>query len=373
MIVIFTVESDTTTHEVMDWLDYYSQPFNVITPQNIHNKICLLINFIHSGHNAAFWFRKWSDENNSTAFKEATASESFKLISYIYLLTKQSCNWLNNPYDYNTNNKLLQEHFARLSGLKTPKSWVVNTRQEVEKLLTKDGLQFITKSFGSQIFQKTNGIHYFSYTTCINREETKTYPEYFFPSLIQEYIEKEYEIRTFYLDGCFYSMAIFSQLNNRTKVDFRHYDTKNPNRYESIKIPETIEDGLKRFLDIIGTNCGSFDLIQSPEGEIYFLEFNPLGQFGMVSKPCNYKLEQKVALLLTGWAAKNANSQKQFMQCELLKTNMEGAHTACSDALCMLNMQPVELAGASAVYYSGFYESDFASVQNLQKPIDSLC
>ena len=43
---------------------------------------------------------------------------------------------------------------------------------------------------------------------------------------------------------------------------------------------------------------GSIDLIKSTNGEYYFLEINPNGQFGMTSYPCNYNLEEKVALKL---------------------------------------------------------------------------
>jgi hypothetical protein len=43
---------------------------------------------------------------------------------------------------------------------------------------------------------------------------------------------------------------------------------------------------------------GSIDLIHTPDGRDVFLEVNPVGQFGMVSIPCNYGLERKVADLL---------------------------------------------------------------------------
>jgi hypothetical protein len=38
--------------------------------------------------------------------------------------------------------------------------------------------------------------------------------------------------------------------------------------------------------------------LQTPDGREVFLEVNPVGQFGMVSAPCNYHLEKKVAELL---------------------------------------------------------------------------
>jgi len=45
----------------------------------------------------------------------------------------------------------------------------------------------------------------------------------------------------------------------------------------------------------VGLNCASIDLIKSTNGKYYFLEINPVGQFGMVDFPCNYGLHKIVA------------------------------------------------------------------------------
>jgi glutathione synthase/RimK-type ligase-like ATP-grasp enzyme len=53
-------------------------------------------------------------------------------------------------------------------------------------------------------------------------------------------------------------------------------------------------------MSILKLNTGSVDLIFSEEdNKYYFLEVNPMGQFGMVSKPCNYYLEKEMAQYLT--------------------------------------------------------------------------
>ena len=40
---------------------------------------------------------------------------------------------------------------------------------------------------------------------------------------------------------------------------------------------------------------GSLDFIKTTDDRLVFLEVNPVGQFGMVSSPCNYYLEKKIA------------------------------------------------------------------------------
>lgn len=45
----------------------------------------------------------------------------------------------------------------------------------------------------------------------------------------------------------------------------------------------------------INLNCGSIDILVDNNLNYFFLEVNPVGQFGMVSFPCNYNLENHIA------------------------------------------------------------------------------
>ena len=70
---------------------------------------------------------------------------------------------------------------------------------------------------------------YVGYTSIVD-ELPKYIIGSFAPSLFQSKIEKKYEIRSFYLKGKFYSMAIFSQNDTQTEIDFRRYNDFVPNR-----------------------------------------------------------------------------------------------------------------------------------------------
>ena len=117
----------------------------------------------------------------------------------------------------------------------------------------------------------------------------------YYPLKIQKEIEKTYEIRVFYLHKELYSMAIFSQNDKQTETDFRQYNYKNPNRTVPIKLDKKTEKKIVNFMQSMALNCGSLDFIKSKDGFVYFLEVNPVGQFGMVSHPCNYNLEMLIA------------------------------------------------------------------------------
>ena len=90
-------------------------------------------------------------------------------------------------------------------------------------------------------------------------------------------------------------MAIFSQNNEKTKIDFRNYDRDLPNRTEPYTLPFDVEEKICKMMNALKLNTGSLDLIKSRNNEFVFLEVNPSGQFGMTAFPCNYPLHKEVS------------------------------------------------------------------------------
>lgn len=120
-------------------------------------------------------------------------------------------------------------------------------------------------------------------------------PDVFFPSLVQEKLEKDYEVRIFYFLGQFFCMAIISQDNPQTKIDFRKYDIKKPNRFVPCEIDFVTKTKIKEFMNNMNLNIGSLDFVKTISGELFFLEVNYMGQFGMVDFPCNYGIHKFIA------------------------------------------------------------------------------
>jgi glutathione synthase/RimK-type ligase-like ATP-grasp enzyme len=61
------------------------------------------------------------------------------------------------------------------------------------------------------------------------------------------------------------------------------------------RVPDEVASKVVTLMNRLDLETGSLDLIRAVDGKTYFLEVNPVGQFGMVSKPCNYHLERRVA------------------------------------------------------------------------------
>ena len=188
-----------------------------------------------------------------------------------------------------TVNKLHVLYEALNLGIKTPNTVVTTQAKLVQNLKPSN---IISKALYEGFKFNFQGGKYTNYTEQI---DTDTLHANFFPTLFQENIEKEADIRVFYLCGKFYSMAIRSQSDEQTKTDFRKYIKGIGNRSFPFQLPLELEGKLDRLMKKLGLETGSLDLIFTKKGEFIFLEVNPVGQFGMTSIPCNYMLERRIA------------------------------------------------------------------------------
>jgi ATP-GRASP peptide maturase of grasp-with-spasm system len=188
--------------------------------------------------------------------------------------------------------------YAAALGLKIPNTIVTNCKKDLFDFLLKEQEIIIKPLSDAFTLIIPNEISLLTYTSEISKEKIEKMDDWFFTAMFQGLIKKKYEIRVFYLEPNFYSMAIFSQNDEKTTLDFRNYNDDKPNRNIPYKLPIFIEDKLRELMKKLNLQTGSIDLIKSYQNDYVFLEVNPVGQFGMTSKPCNYQIEKKIAQFL---------------------------------------------------------------------------
>ena len=186
---------------------------------------------------------------------------------------------------------------AKNIGLDIPETYIISRKEILLNLQKRHSL--ITKPYHEVVYPFYNEVPFQNYTSSIKESLMHEIEEEMFPTLVQEKIEKLFEIRSFYLRGTFYSMAIFSQSSLQTQLDFRNYDFEKPNRTIPFNIPKKIEMKLAKLFKNLNLDSGSVDMIFTNNNKFKFLEINPVGQFGMVSFPCNYYLDEIIMQHLT--------------------------------------------------------------------------
>ncbi|MEO9210976.1 MAG: grasp-with-spasm system ATP-grasp peptide maturase [Ginsengibacter sp.] len=331
MILILSMDMEQSTDKVIDWLEYFNLPFVRINVTDIaqydeeimwsadSDTIKIGSNLIELKQIKIGWIRKFGYFSSLEMSKSLEKVNSYTLKRYLQneisslreiILKNDEIKWLCHPNAISVSKlKMLNE--AKKLEIDIPKTYIVNNKKDLVKLFNDLNCKIIFKSIKDTTQIKLEETSYFSLTSVLTKEKISSLPEIFLPSLIQQEIEKDFEIRCFYLDGEFYNTAIFSQLDKQTKIDFRNYNFKRPNRMVPYILPEEIKRKLHQLMLNLNLNTGSLDIIKSINGKYYFLEVNPTGQFGMISKPCNFNLEQKVAISLKN-KYKNYEVQTKF-------------------------------------------------------------
>lgn len=209
---------------------------------------------------------------------------------YSVLLCKRH---LGSPFSYFIN-KLRVLESAKLVGLSVPNTCICSNKSDVQDFYKIVANQLIAKAISNSFGFTRDGKVFSHPTLSVSLNHIESLPAQIGPSLFQEEIRKQFDVRCFVMNQVLYSTAIMSQENEYTITDFRLLDGQLIR-----KIPYSIDDSTTKKINLLfgmlNLNFGVVDLIKSVDGTLYFLEVNPLGQFDDVSVSCNYDLEHMIA------------------------------------------------------------------------------
>lgn len=331
MIIVLSDARDLSSSDVIEWLLRNEKKFLRLNSDDPSTKLeyidldaqTVIVSIgdqqVRLGFNFSLWYRRKGIGRNIlkldlSSYKSTNiylqsrdegqlhshlVNELNILVDYIYhFLETKASRKLSSP-DTSQLNKLTVIELAKNVGLKSPSTFVVTTAESL-KDLSKRNQHFITKALSNGVYYFSEKYAYYSYTEKVKEQSIQTVGSSFFPSLVQLEIKKKFELRIFYLQGEFYSMAIFSQRDENSKTDYRKVGTNSKGvlRMVPFLLPADVETKLTSLCNILRLETGSIDMIVDENNEYYFLEINPVGQFGWLSKACNYFLERKIANII---------------------------------------------------------------------------
>lgn len=313
MVLILSEEQDETTNDVIDWLWYQQKDVvrinredNVQIQELDTEKFVIRVGntLVDSRQISSFWYRRGpfrsylnlnglSHLKIFTEIKAHLAYEMDAAFHQVYRILEKKEHITS--FFTKSVNKLDILTSAEQVGLMIPETLVTTKKQRLLDFWQAQKRSLICKPLDYPLTVEIDGQRHMSYTEDLTFAKIEQLPDMFFPTLFQKKVEKRYEIRTFNVKGKCYSMAIFSQGDEQTAVDFRKYNWSKPNRTVPFRLPIQIEKSFVQLCTLHNLNTGSADFLVDKKGDFYFLEINPVGQFGMVSFPCNYFLEKTVA------------------------------------------------------------------------------
>ncbi len=261
MILILSQSSlEPTTEEVMDWLEALGGRCLRLNGDDVEGRSALRFEIVDGRLSLRFesegvelpvqeagavWFRRWlyerrhetvdlldrpaaDDHTLHHQLRRHLSLESRRLSDFLYS-SLDHLPWLSHPRRGSLDKLDVLRRAAR-EGIATPATLVTTEREALRRFAARYGGEVITKPIGEVEAFIAGEVSHFLFTTPLGPAEIDALPEVFAPSLFQERVEKAYELRVFYLDGEFHPMAIFSQNDPGTRVDFRRYNRERPNR-----------------------------------------------------------------------------------------------------------------------------------------------
>ena len=314
MILIIGEHNDVSTDKVCAWLNYYNADFirvnsylnsdNILSNIELNNEklnFQLIINnrIYDLDEIDAIWCRRGylsitipnhtslnlAENNIPKEIGWHLQNESDTLNGYFEYVIEQKFH-INNKNHYNSN-KLIALSTAKKYGLRIPTTLVTRERDVLKEFIS-ENKEVITKNIQDTLSYK-DGKYIFGHCT---KDVDHITTDKFFYSLFQNKIISKYELRIFYLNGKFFAHAALSPSESKS-TDIRRSGRKN--RYIPFDIPEDIKTKIKLFMDEMKLESGSIDMIVDENNEYYFLEVNPVGQFGYLSGYNNYYIEREIA------------------------------------------------------------------------------
>jgi glutathione synthase/RimK-type ligase-like ATP-grasp enzyme len=257
----------------------------------------------------SYWYRRGITNFNLKSKQSASISNdvSYTFVEDINMVFSkiQFCNKKNSIDNYEVNeiDKLKQLITAKEVGLSIPKTLITENNNELINFMKICKNRVITKALNTHrisflLSKNIKCILNLKTEVVLKRKLKYDVNLEGIPSLYQEYVDKIFELRIFFLRGTFYAMAVFSQSNTKTKIDYRNYDREVPNRIVPYILPVLIKKKLIRFMKVLDIVSGSIDMIYTTKGEYVFLEVNPIGQYHWLEKNCNYSISKDIASLL---------------------------------------------------------------------------
>ena len=222
-------------------------------------------------------------------------SEYVSLINNIYSLPDVL--WVNDPFSaYRARNKFQQLIYASQCGLAVPKTlFTDSSTQALDFVAQIDGDIAVKSVYNSNV--SVGGLPTVIETQRLSNDEFAR----FAPSIeicpiqIQEYIQKDYELRITVVGSEIFAVSIDSQSSDLTRTDWRkHTDLC---EHSLVELPSYVAKSINSFMDNQNLRYGAIDMIVRDE-EYLFLEVNPYGQYLWIEEFTGAPISSAVAGIL---------------------------------------------------------------------------
>jgi len=219
-------------------------------------------------------------------------------------------NWINDPDNVHiAENKILQLKLARHIGLKIPETCITNDKSHVSAFFNKFGGKIIAKALSCPLIESEDKDH-FIFTSIIDEIEDVSEHEFgLAPTIFQEYLTGKIDYRLTIIGEHCYSVKVVRESDKGISKDWRI--VKEGLKFQVCELPNDIEAKCVKIVRELGLVFGAIDLVEI-DGEFYFLEINPNGEWGWLQKECDLPIAETLVDYLSNGASKAYGDEKKI-------------------------------------------------------------
>ncbi|MDE0612237.1 MAG: hypothetical protein OXH88_06055 [Gammaproteobacteria bacterium] len=188
--------------------------------------------------------------------------------------------WFNHPYAIlRAEDKSRQLVLARHFGFHVPETIITNDIKSVQELGGEFAL--VAKPLKQALVEGENS-EQIIFTSSIEMPTDKdSVSVSICPIIFQRQIPKAIDIRVTVVGKQVFAVAIHSQETEETRIDWRR--GSNPElEHEIIQLPKDVAAKCVQIVESQSLRFGAIDLVQDPNGKVWFLECNPNGQWAWI-------------------------------------------------------------------------------------------
>jgi len=263
---------------------------------------------------SSIWYHCPVDPLPSTEIVAASARQfaaSESLASLENAWHSLNCWWVSHPDKLRVASlKIRQLELAREIGFNVPETLVTNIPHDAQSFLSAWNGRTVFKRLLSEAVQDHDGIKEILTSRIEPEHWALLYQVEYAPCQFQQLIEKAAEIRVTVIGQKVFAVAI-ALPQSASHADLKK-ETVSQLPHTPTALPAEIENKCRQLVLNLGLQFGCIDLIQTPTGEYYFLEINPMGQWAWIELLTGLPLTEAIADLLASppgsAAAENAAS-----------------------------------------------------------------
>jgi len=309
MILIISRNDDSITDEICSWLlagnkefvrlnetqeissiqfDFTQDIFKITVGNDVYNLNDITTAFYRNG---TLSYSTFNGEEIDERIGDFYNAEFRSVTQFIFYYLKARKIPMYGNFFVKEVNKLEVLHLAKLNGFKVPETYIFSEISDIRNVISKK--EHITKAISEMHPIISDGNLYLNYTRQIFSEDLEGKIGGIVPTLLQDMIKTDFEIRVFFFEKKIWALATFDFENNVDIRNIKEIDKK----YIPYELPKSLQRKILKLTGKLQLKCGTIDLLKT-EKDIYFLEINPLGQFHQVSYFGNYNIGQFIANLL---------------------------------------------------------------------------